>query len=356
MKALLAWEIGSGQGHIHRLAAIARLLSTHGIEPIFALQKPQVKGINFPWRVLQAPTSVMKALDGCKDIKSYSFTDILYIFSFSEALTLRFHIQAWQNVINLVKPALIFADFAPALVLAASGRVPTVVVGSGFAVPPPVKEFPPIRHPMLSASLKRQSQVAEVVRQVTVLDVPLGKLLNGDRTLIFSIPELDPYRELRDNPKYVGIQNAPLPQNLADKKGSVWGYLSQDWRDYPLIMQSLRPRCEFGELETVLSGKSLAVHHGGSTTSLACLLAGLPQILFPKYQEQVLTAMALEKMGVAQKIQSPDSDNLKEAIVFLPKLFNKAQIWAQKLSKWNRDYLSDTVRACLVEFQLQNAN
>jgi hypothetical protein len=73
------------------------------------------------------------------------------------------------------------------------------------------------------------------------------------------------------------------------------------------------------------------------------------QILFAKYQEQVLTAMALEKMGVAQKIQSPDSDNLKEAIVFLPKLFNKAQIWAQKLSKWNRDYLSDAVRSCLVK-------
>jgi len=37
-RALLAWELGEGQGHIHRLAAIALKLETYGIEPVFALK------------------------------------------------------------------------------------------------------------------------------------------------------------------------------------------------------------------------------------------------------------------------------------------------------------------------------
>jgi hypothetical protein len=111
-KALLAWEIGGGQGHLHLLSAIAQKLKDYGIEPVFALQNPEIRGLSLPGKILQAPTATRRFLDDKDDDKSYLFTDILYIFGFSTPFLFSFHFQAWRNLINLVKPSLIIADFA----------------------------------------------------------------------------------------------------------------------------------------------------------------------------------------------------------------------------------------------------
>jgi spore coat polysaccharide biosynthesis predicted glycosyltransferase SpsG len=151
MKALLGWEMGGGGGHIHRLTAIARLLTEHQIEPVLVLKNPNHRGIKLPWKVLQAPSPIPKTFDGQSDITSHRFTDLLYLFGFSDSL----------------------------------------------------------------------------------------------------------------------------------------------------VTEMVRPHYEFGTLENVLSGRASAIHHGGSTTSIAALLAGIPQLIFPQHQEQVLRAEALEEMGVA---------------------------------------------------------
>jgi hypothetical protein len=362
MKALLAWELGGGRGHIHRLAAIASLLSFQNIEPILALNNFDDKGIDLPWRLVGAPKPTLTSFLGQEPTKSYLFTDILHIFGYGDPLILKFQIQAWQNLINLVKPDLIIADFAPTLVLAAHKRLPTLVIGNEFTVPPPVNDFPPFREGLSppshggactprdsvpSASKHRSSCVINTIEQVTGIDTSLGQLLNGDRSLIFSIPELDLYREVRHEPIYVGIHNSPIPQNIGDQSGHKWAYLKEDWRYHSTVMEILQPQCEFGALEKVLYGKSVAIHHGGPTTAIACLLAGIPQILLPRYIEQLIRATALVNLGVAQIIPHPNPENLKEVLWNLPQLFQNASIRALSLSHWNQNYLESALESSL---------
>jgi hypothetical protein len=342
MKALLAWELGAGQGHIQRLKALAHHLANQGIEPILALSRSNPELANLRWKILQAPTVLMKPLDEGKDSQYHLFTDILYSFGFSDDLTLTYHIKAWQNLLLLVKPDFIIVDSAPILTIAAYQKIPTIVIGSGFAIPPPVTEFPNLRSaPIPIASQQRQLQVTELVERVTRIYTPLGQLLNGKRSLLFTIPELDPYRDYRQQPEYVGIHNAPFPDRLGSISGVPWGYLSEDWQHYSLVTELSQLQPEFGELKQVLVGESVAIHHGGITTSIACLLAGIPQIVLPKYQEQGLTGEVLQQLGVARMIPRPTNEKIEIAIQQIPQLFGQAQTQAKHFSHWNYNYLKD---------------
>ncbi|MBW4646098.1 MAG: hypothetical protein KME23_24420 [Goleter apudmare HA4340-LM2] len=349
MKALLAWEIGGGQGHLHLLAAIAQRLKFYEIECVFALQNPEIMGLNLPGKVLQAPLVNRRFLDDKNDDQSYLFTDILYIFGFSTPLIFKFHLQAWQNLINLVKPSLIIADFAPTLVLAARGLVPTVVVGNGFCIPPPVADFPAIRPlPVPTEAIRRQAEVLATVRRATGFDTSLGQLLNGDRTFIFSIPELDPYKQARNQAEYVGIHSAPFPQNLFHPEGKPWAYLDKTWHNYSLLVNTLKPECIFDDLKIVLQGKSLAIHHAGFITSVACLLTGIPQMVFPKDLEKWHTAKALLNLGVAVSPSKPLTEaGLRDVFAHLPQITKNAQQQAKKFAYWNQNFLDKVIQVCL---------
>ena len=161
IKVLLGWELGAGQGHIQRLAALARALQARGCEPIFALKAYDLRNLPFPWTMLEAPRLTFS---GRED--SHTFADILATFGFAAPQLLKTHIQNWQTLLRTVQPDLVVADHAPGLVLSAHKRVPTVVVGSHFAVPPPVEVFPVLRFPAPPESLERQAQVSQVVQQV----------------------------------------------------------------------------------------------------------------------------------------------------------------------------------------------
>jgi hypothetical protein len=109
--------------------------------------------------------------------------------------------------------------------------------------------------------------------------MPLGQLLNGKRSLLFTIPDLDPYRDYRQQAECLGIHNAPFPNRLGSISGVPWGYLSEDWQHYSLVTKLCQLQQEFGELKQVLAEKSVAIHHGGITTSIACLLYQFPKYL-----------------------------------------------------------------------------
>lgn len=346
--ALLAWEIGGGQGHLHPLATIGRKLQSYGIKSIFALQNSQIKGLTLPGKAIQAPQANFKALDE-RDNKAYFYTDILYMFGFSSSLTLDFHLKAWQNVINIVKPSFIITDSTPALVLAAKKRVPTIVLGNGFSVPPAVEKLPLIRSsPVPDEAIKRYQIVTENVRQVTGFDAPLGYLLNGDRTFIFGIPELDPYAEVRGKAEYIGIHSAPFPQNLLNKNGEAWAYLMDNWSYRGLVVDTFKANCDFGDLKHLLKGKSFALHHAGFGTSITCLLAGIPQIVFPTDLEKSITAKQLIDLGVAIAILQPfTKKTLLEAIAYLPQITKNAQEKVKELAYWNQNFLDIIVQSCL---------
>lgn len=347
--ALLAWELGGGQGHLHLLASIAYELNKYGIQSVFALQNSQIKGLTLPGKVVKAPPALFKALDDTGDIKAYFYTDILYMFGFSNALTLKFHLKAWQNLIKIIKPSIIITDHAPALVLAAKGKVPTIVSGNGFEVPPPVEQFPPLRsQPIPDIAVKRSRIVIDNVKQVTGYHAPLGHLLNGDRSFIFAIPELDPYADIRDETEYVGIYSAPFLDNLWDENGEAWTYLTDNYEGRSLIIDTFKAKSNFGDLNSVLKGKSVALHHASFGTSIACLLAGIPQIVFPKDLEKLFTAQQLFNLGVATVIIPPfTKEKLLEATAYIPQITKNARQKAKQFACWNQNFLDKVVQGCL---------
>ena len=342
MKVLFGWELGGGQGHIQRLAVLARVLEESGVEPVFALKSYNIKGMSFPWRIVFAPRlPFIGRLDSC------TFADILETFGFADANLLRSHILAWRSVISEVKPDLVVTDHAPGLVLATLGIVPTIVTGDSFAVPPPVEVFPTLRFPAPPQSQERQQQVSKTVKEVVQLDVPLGQIFNGDRSFIFGIPELDPYQYLRVNERYLGIHIAPIPKNLYNPDGSAWAYLYDDYSHRNLVINTLGAQCEFQPLITALAGKSLAIHHGSSTTAITCLLAGIPQILLPRHLEHQLNALALSGLGVAKIINNPTWETILATQAQANLLAESALLQAEKLAQCNQSFMDIFVKACL---------
>lgn len=343
MKVLLGWELGAGQGHIQRLTAIASHLAAQGWEPIFALKSYDLKGIDFPWQSLVPPCL---PFSGRED--SYRFADILATFGFEQVDLLRAHLHDWQTILKTVNPQLVIADHAPGLVLAAHGLLPIVTVGSHFAVPPPVEEFPIFRFPAPPESDERQLRVSETVQQLVRLNMPLGQALNGDYSFIFSLPELDYYRVWRQpaQTRYVGIQIAPLPRNHPTAAAKTWAYLSSDYANYEEVLNTLNAASEFRPLHEVLTDLSVAVHHGGLTTTIACLLAGVPQLILPRHVEQQLTATALMQLGAAQMYIEPTWEDLLMAQIQVSQLVDRAQTLADRLSRWNQNFLDIVTQTC----------
>ncbi len=342
MKVLFGWELGGGQGHIQRLAVLARILEAHGVEPVFSLKSYNIKGMSFPWQIVFAPR-----LPFSGRAESYTFADILETFGFGNTNLLRSHLQAWRSVLEEVKPSLIITDHAPGLVLASRGLVPTLVTGDSFAVPPPVEVFPPLRFPVPSESAQRQEQVSNTVGEVIKLDAPLGQVLSGNASFIFGIPELDPYRHLRTNDQYVSVHLTPIPSNLHRADGPAWAYLYDDYPSRDLVVQTLRPQCEFKPLTEVLAGKSLAIHHGSSTTAITCLLAGIPQLVFPRHLEHQLNAIALSQLGVATMSAKPTWQGLLMAQTQAYALTENAKLQAESLAHWNQNFMEVVIQTCL---------
>lgn len=339
-RVLLGWELGGGQGHIQRLLALATKLELKGFEPIFALKSYNIKGTSFPKRIAFAPRLPFQGRR-----ESYTFADILDNFGFGNANFLRSHLQAWQSVLEEVKPKLIIADYAPGLVLAARG-IPTVVVGECFTVPPPVEVFPQLVFPAPPESTQRQELVSKTVREIMQIDVPLGQLLNGDISFIFGIPELDPYRHLRSHVEYVGLHNTPIPPNLHSRDGVAWAYLSDNYPHRDLIKQTLRPEFSFKPLTEVLAGKSLAIHHGGLTTSITCLLAGIPQLVLPMHLEQRLNAIALFQLGVSKTVTQLTWSSLLASQAQTYELTSATKTKAQSFAYWNQSFMEVVLKSC----------
>lgn len=341
MNILFGWELGAGQGHIQRLVAIAQKLETYGYTPVFALKSYKFNGTAFPWQRLTPPQLAFSGREA-----SFSFADILATFGFDDVTCLRTHIDSWQDILQEVRPALVIADHAPGLVLAAQNIAPTIVIGSHFTVPPPIENFPPIRCPLPPAAIERQQRVSETVHQISQIDAPLGQILTGDRSFIFSLPELDWYRFWRVNPEYVGAHIGPIPLRQNQSATDVWAYLAADYDQRDRVLKTLNANADFQPLQEALTNQGIAVHHGGLTTTIACLLAGIPQLVLPRYVEQQLTTFALMRLGVAQMAINPTREDLFIAQARTFAATAKSQAIAQDLAAWNQDFLPVIIQAC----------
>ncbi|MGD9124417.1 MAG: hypothetical protein PVG60_04955 [Desulfarculaceae bacterium] len=336
-KVLLGWEIGTGLGHLRKLVPVLKGLQRHGHQPVLAVRTLTSVGLfkDLNVDVFQAPYLVPQ-----KKQATAGLADILDGLGWSDPNVMKMMTMAWQSIIKAVKPALIISDYSPGLNLAAFKRVPTVVIGTGFTVPPHRNPLPPMRpwvNELPSQTLKKQRNIEEVIARVCEelgMSSPghLAEVFHPFRSYVLSLDLLDPYARHRDEPQLPNLREEAVGPRVAikKKKKMFFAYLDGAFRGTPNILKALaglkhpceayvkdfsprlRQRYSSPALKLHTGPQALGyifnnframVHHGGSMCQDVAA-AGLAQLLFPKQAEQTISARLLADMGVAVGIST----------------------------------------------------
>jgi hypothetical protein len=224
---LFAWELGGGFGHLMRLAPLAKELSARGHNLLLATR--DLTGAyrafqNIPLTLLPAPPRHQVAP---VFPVPHTFAHILSNIGFDDDDCLRSHVQAWRNLYRLIKPDLIIFDHSPFAMLAARGfPARTVVVGSGFFIPPDQYPWPSFRtwQPADSQALKQDEdrlliRVNQLLKDNSLS--PMGRLADlysqVDESFLTTFRELDHYLD-RKPTRYWGI----IGNSQASGKEPVW--------------------------------------------------------------------------------------------------------------------------------------
>src|SRR5688572_18816935 len=133
---LLGWELGGNRGHAMRLAGVGRLLRGLGHRVSYALQR--IDGLDpadvAGDAVWQAPLTPRLLAGGRRSVEGppTGMGDILARLGMAEPGIVSAMTIAWRGFLDQVRPDLVLGDFAPFLLMAVRGRVPTVALGIGF--------------------------------------------------------------------------------------------------------------------------------------------------------------------------------------------------------------------------------
>ena len=363
----MGWELGEGLGHVQRLLRVARGLAARGHRTVFALCNV-VESWSLLQRdsfaVLQAPLWSYRPLRHGPNFLASSFADVLAVRGWDAAATLHPLVEAWQQLIEHVKPRLIVTDCAPTLCLAAYLSVPVVQVGNWFSMPPVHAPTFPLLVPGQPPAMP-QEELLKVVQEVQRRRMrPIPKALTsvlaaGDRFPTF-FPELDGYQTERSEqvwdpleplapvagttpePRFFAYLTAENPSiepiltqmALTGVRGTVYVRSAPaDLKDR-LRLQGLTVFDEPANLEQMLAESAVIVHHGGSSANSA-FAAGRPQILLPQHLEQITTAQLLARLGVAVFLlgnAAPEAASRALRQVLTERRFaDNAALWARRV-------------------------
>lgn len=330
---LFAWEHGGGFGHIANLERLAAQLSRHHVRPVFVLKDPQaarLMGLNAV--VLQAPS-----WPAAQSLRSTAtMHDQLASNGLTDENGLRSLLQSWDDIFRTVLPDLMVADYAPAASLMARGRIPLVVVGNGYTVPPSDMKRFPLLHRVHPPRWSEEETLGTVNRVLRSLGRPfleqLPQMFSGDAQIVLTFPLLDPYDLQRPEPQAGPIFDSP-PLEARTDADSIFVYLSRGVLSaLPFdIVPALVPVAErliisapdiTGEqsenlsrcgarvfsqhlpLSETLASARLAVHFGGGGLASHAIAAGIPQLVVATHIEQLLNGLQLENAGLGKVIDS----------------------------------------------------
>lgn len=331
---LLGWERGRGGGYVKRLRRLAEQLAAQGHRPVLAMPAAAMDyaaaygdAVAFP--VVEAPR-VPAVEIGRAGVRGYA--DLLELYGFADRASLEALTAAAGGLLAEVQPALIVAENAPALALAAYGRVPVVQFGMGYFLPPaqgpvfptlmPEKESPTDQAAMLGViNAEQMSRGARALPAVTTLH-------SAGPRFVYGLELLDPYRAVRDPVDGVAFVGSaePLPAPVAPpEKRHLYVYAH---RDSEAVGAMLGVVCELRQIErtvfvpgmpeaweatlvaagvtvhrepqpfhATLAAASHVMHGGGFETSAACLAIGRPQLVVPSNLYEVVTGQAIGATG-----------------------------------------------------------
>ena len=335
---LIAWDIGSGLGHLTSLMPLAALLRESGYQVVFAARERELSAAARAEIIGRVPSLHVEAVGEPvsgpdRENPSRTIIDVLHFNGFcgQEALVQR--VNDWIQVVDRVRPGLVIADFAPCLVLACKGRIPVVVVGNGFTVPPAGSPLPAMAPwlgvPGDAAQQDEQSMLAMSRRVAARLGLwqpdAVSEMLRGHATFVFTHPAFDPYRAHRGGEQTFMPPNIELPDFLVDlearPQGKVFAYLPPRHPLLPQVIQGLERISADAEIfvpgargavsgkirltgqpqrmASVLAEARVIIHHAGLAMAHGGLMSGTPQLTLPLALEHLITARGLQPYGMA---------------------------------------------------------
>ena len=376
---LFACELGEGLGHLNRLIAVAHHFAAHdltfavqGSLQEMAIRASLARGV----RIVTSPILRPNPNAGRPEIEApdQTLADILRRTGLDDRTAVSASVGAWTALLDKVRPSAVVSDYAPTLRVAVAGRIPHVVLGNGFTIPPRMSPLPVFEDASSPGEGSRAAEAAvlscfNAVRADHGL-LPLGCLadaLQGDATFVASYPFFDPYQALRET---TPLQPFNLPliaagPSIPERAGpDIFAYLDGAYSGINLVLDTLNRmdrRVELfirhaehadvvrncaphvsaysapADFARVLPQARLLVHHGGPATGVGGLLAGVPQLLMPRHTEQLLNARGLATLGTSVGIgfrAHADAEGLQRLMLRLldsPNLGQRAGAVAREL-------------------------
>lgn len=361
--ALVVWERGAGFGHYTRLLPIVEHLVHTGYICEIVVKRPhdarKVIDQSLPFACGRCQFHALPAFFQERERQPHpvrTLADLLTTAGFDDEEYLDAAIANWIALVARIRPSFAITDFSPLAGLLLRGRIPLLVVGTGYSIPPQASNLPvagATSRPVPSASVAAERRVLSAVATIAQrhgLRAPnnVSELLHGDITLGFCIPELDPYREIRESPLLTPY-NIAVPDDLIawrdrphrtalaylpfayphleqlveaflsagfDARISIPGVESKTIsRDRGRVV--LSPKLH--NLATVMPWTRIMVHQGGLGVATASLWMGTPQLLFPANREQEIYVEAILRLrgGAVVTGRSAPADILASALIRL---------------------------------------
>lgn len=372
---LCTWEIGGELGHISRYSAIVKALESEGHHVVLALKDlsrvyPFFKDTQAT--LLQAPIWLprisMQRPIAC-------LADTLLCMGYLEHDPLDCLVQAWESMIEMVKPDLVIFDYAPTAMLALiNNPIPKILIGTGFADPVPGRPIVDWRpYPKMDDLIARQEQ--RVLEQINVLLERRGQppltylteLFAVDQVVISNFPELDLYGEWRTGARYGLSSSTKLVDSeacfVSEKRPRILAYLKPAYPHIEILIAALAacdasvfivcPKApaslftsyvgeqfqfstDLVDLQGAMNCVDLFVGHGNATSCKEALLAGNPMVMLPIQLEQLLTGLKIQKAGFGVLVGKIST--LDEMVALLNEVLSNRDSYRAEIKKLLQRY------------------
>jgi UDP:flavonoid glycosyltransferase YjiC (YdhE family) len=242
---LFALELGGNSGHLSRSFAIARALESRGYGVVFSVNDvTRAERFNANAGYVLIKTPLHSLIPPKVDRPLINHAEILKQFGYDRSVTLSRLVSGWLRIMGMVKPTCVVIDYAPTAVLAARILgIKTIVIGSGFDLPPDTAPMPSFLRfdgelPPAEQLMQLENEVVSVVNAVLSSHQSrpierLSQLFTGDQRFVANFPQLDVWGS-RPNETYIGhleyaVDYVPVEWDIQDDgRRRVFAYLKPD--------------------------------------------------------------------------------------------------------------------------------
>ena len=209
-------------GHLARMLPIAHALAVRNHQVVFFVCNPQECSQTIVKEKLPV-LPVMNIKSNIPEVRTQprynSYSDFMAVAGGCYIEHLYTVTLSWKTVFDIYKPDLIICDFSPNCCLAAFGRIPVVLMGDGFTLPPAHEPiFPVTRGVSPVIDPDRLLENMHIVQKMHGHKIPhtITEPFQTAARLFCTLPELDHYPLMRRDT--VGSLRKPRNQGLRPRQ------------------------------------------------------------------------------------------------------------------------------------------